>query len=410
MKQFIDGIVDLKAIIVRPGSVITKPGINVYVFGDLEGQADLLLNALIELKIVGMPAGDDLRDGRLSWIADDNTYVVQCGDQVDPGKRWATTKPDRTPELDIDALILTAYLAKVSGDRFINLIGNHEWENVIDKHDGCSGKGSECKTDPADKTRAELFGFEGIVGKILRQRHLMFKINHVLFTHAGLCTEVVEALLPGATGGVKEIISATTAFLDDHNNWGPKEEDAISSADYRLFFDSRAKPNPPEGGSDEGGSAGFSIMFNREYVVNSTRFTPGRGLIPTPLNSEINMQVIGHNKSTDADTSKVTMQYIKRDSGAAMQFVTNVEEGAQLKIPPSSECVIMADALLPRDPMIMPYMVMTFATELELECQFGSVGCDGGSCVSFGKVLGNVLPRKPRDEEQHVNVNMDDAF
>ena len=148
--------------------------------GDLDGVDALLFALLSQIGMIEVIGPSELR-----WLGGDDDYVVQCGDQIDSLRVNDRTRGSAvTPELDLHVLLLTDYLASISDGHFISIVGNHEWMNVY-------GEFNYVHPSHADLNRAALFQRDKIMGRILRRRKVMFRINDVLFSHAGLTSEAV---------------------------------------------------------------------------------------------------------------------------------------------------------------------------------------------------------------------------
>lgn len=155
----------------REASHINLSTIKLYVIGDLEGFVNLLYGALLQEKII---------NEKLEWIAPDNVYIVQCGDQLDPGKR---IEEEYIPDTDLSVIIFMDYLNIISKGRVISILGNHELMNVHNFfHDS-----KPLKNDGYNTKRKELFDFDnGLISKIIKRRNFVIKINNYIFCHGGI--------------------------------------------------------------------------------------------------------------------------------------------------------------------------------------------------------------------------------
>ena len=146
------------------------------IIGDIHGDIKRLKTILIDAKII---------NNNIEWIAEPpNTVVVQMGDQVD-----SLNRDDSIPcwEVidDIEVIYFTNLLDKFAqskGGRFISIIGNHEFMNVIGNYSYVSSKSMANN----ENKRRELFKTGGKLSPILSNRPIVLKIGELLFCHAGL--------------------------------------------------------------------------------------------------------------------------------------------------------------------------------------------------------------------------------
>jgi len=146
------------------------------IIGDIHGDIKRLKTILIEAKII---------NNNIEWIAEPpNTVVVQMGDQVDSLNR-DNSIPDWEVIDDVEVIYFTNLLDKFAqskGGRFISIIGNHEFMNVIGNYSYVSSKSMANN----ENKRRELFKTGGKLSPILSNRPIVLKIGELLFCHAGL--------------------------------------------------------------------------------------------------------------------------------------------------------------------------------------------------------------------------------
>jgi len=146
------------------------------IIGDIHGDIKRLKTILIDAKII---------NNNIEWIAKPpNTVVVQMGDQIDSLNR-DNSIPDWEVIDDVEVIYFTNLLdkfAKSKGGRFISIIGNHEFMNVIGNYSYVSSKSMSNN----ETKRRELFKTGGKLSPILCNRPIVLKIGELLFCHAGL--------------------------------------------------------------------------------------------------------------------------------------------------------------------------------------------------------------------------------
>jgi len=132
-------------------------------------------------------------NNNIEWIAEPkNTIVVQMGDQVDSLNRDESI-PDWEVLEDIEVLYFTDLLDKMAlskGGRFISIVGNHEFMNVIGNFSYVSKK--SLNNDLVK--RHNLFKPKGTLSPILCKRPIILKIGDLLFCHAGLTQDHINLL------------------------------------------------------------------------------------------------------------------------------------------------------------------------------------------------------------------------
>lgn len=154
------------------------------IIGDIHGDIKRLKTILIDAKII---------NNNIEWIADPpNTVVVQMGDQVDSLNR-DNSIPEWEVIDDIEVIYFTNLLDKFAqskGGRFISIIGNHEFMNVIGNYSYVSSKSMANN----ETKRSELFKTGGKLSPILCNRPIVLKIGELLFCHAGLTSNHIMIL------------------------------------------------------------------------------------------------------------------------------------------------------------------------------------------------------------------------
>jgi len=117
-----------------------------------------------------------------NWIAENNTLIVQLGDQID---RKEIDKNDISNKHHFKITHYTDYLKKIAIDynsNFVSVIGNHELMNI-------------------DKIRNKLD-----IREIIANRPVLFRINNYIFCHGGF------------TKFHYEILKSLKMNIDDINN------------------------------------------------------------------------------------------------------------------------------------------------------------------------------------------------
>lgn len=181
----------------------------VYVLGDLEGKIDLVYRFFIHLNLI------TYENKCIKWIGDHNTYVVQCGDQID-------RNPRPQQDTDLSVILFFEFLYYISDGHVISVLGNHELLNLDDKFfetytthtrnkDGSYTKNEFIPIDEYVIESDRNFTFTEdnkqsmnvsrlhvlntlIFQNILRYRHIAFKLDRILVSHAGILKRHIDLL------------------------------------------------------------------------------------------------------------------------------------------------------------------------------------------------------------------------
>ena len=290
----------------------------VIVIGDIEGQLHVLYNLLKELNLISYS------NRELKWL-DDKIVVVQCGDQIDQ------TRHTEAKTLDLNVLNFTDRLSRISQGRFVNIIGNHEWMNVfgdlryVHREDLVRTKKEE---------RKKSFNFSGQYGRILRRRHLVFRINNAIFSHAGITPEVAGSV----EDGIDYWIDDTNAMLDDPLNF---DQDTMSAKFSQRAWGSSSRAG--HGECQDNGDAG--MMWTRRYKYGCiSNFEMPDSLKPLAL------MVTGHNKESGGEV------FIKTPSATILR-------GDDFDVQLGGDSLIMSDTVKGKgDQTKLGYITLTTQT------------------------------------------------
>lgn len=191
-------------------TAFVKNAETIYAIGDLEGNLPLLLDWLIQRSILSKDSTD-----KFIWT-NPNLYVVQCGDQIDRSRMHAL-KPEHRMYRDVEMMIFTYLLNRMSNGRFINIIGNHELMNI--KNDFNYALPNISKDSEDNKDRIAL------IKSILETRNFIVSINDILFSHAGISDDVYKKYISNEnivetinTIGHGDLISIDIRKVNNINN------------------------------------------------------------------------------------------------------------------------------------------------------------------------------------------------
>ena len=154
-----------------PGPSIFNDIRKVASFSDIHGQYDLLVRLLVNNKII---------DKELNWIFGEGHLVI-VGDIFDRGDK-------------VNEILWLVYdledQAKEKGGRVHYLLGNHEYmvlyndlRYIHDKYH-ISSKLLDLEYD-------QLYGYNTVLGRWIRSKPTIVKINDIIFTHAGISGDFI---------------------------------------------------------------------------------------------------------------------------------------------------------------------------------------------------------------------------
>ncbi len=260
----------------------------VHLIGDLEGDATMIYSWFLQMKYI---------DESLNWIAPENLFVVQLGDQIDiDGRRTRTKEQLSIP--DYWVIIFFDYLNWKSKGHVVSVLGNHEFLNldldfryVAEEHMA---------------NREELFDKNGKIRKILERRNYIIDIGPLVCCHAGL------------TKGVIESVSQRIGSADIHQIIHD-----INSVHINMY---------PRNSKDQT----VSVIWTREYMNEQELAPKPLGeFMQNYLESQQKSMVIGHNSYNSvfycnntncSDKFTSERRLIQTDSGSALESCgTNVK-------------------------------------------------------------------------------------
>lgn len=387
----------LKDIINKRVDVIDDKNAIVYVLGDLEGQDDVLFSFLSEKKLINV---DPVRNS-IAWNStgeNSNVYVVQCGDQID-SKRLETSNTRTIPANDLHVLLLTDYLSHISNGKFISLIGNHEVQNMV-------GDFYCVHPDHVDANRITLFSFDGLMGKIVRSRNVLLRINDALFSHAGVCKETAEGLMKDY-GNLDDAIAKVHGMLDYKANFGCDHEktDKTSPGWIKYVYDAHGleKKYDENTGVETRNESNTSVLCTRKlypgnYSPDNEQpiANPEPFIVPKSLHGRIRVQITGHNKSEDEGSS---MEWIKQDNDAQSTFDTCIVTKSDktkcdentFTIDAGHTAMVMTDTVdrTLSNNYDLRYLQITW-TPADVKLVFGKFSCQSGTCpiIKLSGILG----------------------
>lgn len=176
---------------------------NLLAVSDIHGQYDIFKEFLIAHKVI---------DSNLNWIFG-NGHLVVLGDIMDRGDKvtealWLTFKMESQ--------------ALKSGGKVHYLTGNHELM-VLDNDLRYIHEKYTQTTHILDKSIADLYGKNSLIGQWLGKRPVMVRINDILFVHAGVSPDLVDTQL-----SIEEVNSLFISDIYHHNKELVREDEFLN--------------------------------------------------------------------------------------------------------------------------------------------------------------------------------------
>jgi hypothetical protein len=175
--------------------VFTCDNDNIYIVGDIHGDYQCLIHCLVDLcKVANIyKIYDDNKfktpnRENISWIKDNNSTVVFCGDMIHR-KRFSTVLDDECSDVFIlETILRLKKEANKNGGDIIIISGNHEIINILYPED---------KAYISDKnidTNLKYFTNNDFINNYISNSYAFVKINDSLITHGGLCSDYLNCL------------------------------------------------------------------------------------------------------------------------------------------------------------------------------------------------------------------------
>lgn len=354
--------------------VVYSPNAVVHVVGDLDGNLQIIYDFLISKGFLLTVPGSTA----LTWTKDTNIYVVQCGDQIDQRRR-----DDARTSFDVEVLVFMDYLQKISNNHVLSIIGNHEWMNVMsDFRYVHATNAKQTQSEERDWRaahlsdrdisyrpflgRIELFKYDGLVGRMLRHRNILLRINDAVFSHGGVPQRAVKGVKDAKE--LDQRIADLNQTVEDRGNWVKTlaVTDPYSNSDahnptgmfQNLVYDQ------------------FGILWTTEFSLKANNPSIGdTPMLPSELKSSgVRFMVTGHNKIPEIEV--VSRSGASDSSAIKARSTTSVQTQGML------EAVIGTDVILP--PLIpfpkMQYLVMTSVASKFVSLNIFNFDCTGTVC------------------------------
>lgn len=214
----------------------------VYVIGDLHGDYQCLIHCLVDLckvakidKIYNDIEFKTTNREYLSWVKNNNSTVVFCGDMIHR-KRFDNVLDDECSDIYILKTVLRLKKeAKKSGGDIIIISGNHEIINIIYPED--TTYISKKNIDSNNK----YFNNQHFIDDYIANSYAFVKINNSLIAHGGLCSDYLDCLNKFVVNYIPEInthhnIDRNKKYYKINNFTNNKPEEHILIGGNKLEY------------------------------------------------------------------------------------------------------------------------------------------------------------------------------
>jgi hypothetical protein len=209
VKFFVDNILSYENSVYEKDFIINYPSAKLYLIGDLEGDYHMIFRWFLDKKLI---------DDQLNWIADENIYVIQTGDQLDmynvPTKNVKNNlynHPYRRNrnrigqsifdfvKFDFQIVLLFEILKMLSFKKYgtpkvYSVLGNHELLNLeMALHHAILYPRNNYELENFDNiTKQRKFIIKHpIINLILSKRPIIIKFNNFIISHGGISPKIV---------------------------------------------------------------------------------------------------------------------------------------------------------------------------------------------------------------------------
>jgi hypothetical protein len=166
---------------------------NIYIIGDIHGDYQCLIHCLVDLckvcnisKIYNDIEFNTSNREYLEWNKNNTSTVIFCGDMIHR-KRYDKILDDECSDIYIlETLMRLKNEAIKNNGNIILISGNHEIMNIVIPSNHTYVSPNNVKTNDL------YFTNNNFVNKYIENSYAWIKLNNILLTHAGLCSEYLD--------------------------------------------------------------------------------------------------------------------------------------------------------------------------------------------------------------------------
>ncbi len=175
---------------------VNKSDGNIYLIGDIHGDYQCMVHCLVDLckvcittKIYNDTEFNTPNREYLEWENKNNSILVFCGDIIHRKRFEDHVLDDECSDVFmLNTLIRLKREAKKNGGDIIIIAGNHEIMNILNPNDETYTSKKNIQTNKNFFTNIKL------VNEYVSNSYVWIKINNVLITHGGLCSDYLRYL------------------------------------------------------------------------------------------------------------------------------------------------------------------------------------------------------------------------
>lgn len=222
---------------------------SIYMIGDLHGDYQCMVHCLVDLckvcdidNVYDDKENDFKKREHLKWITNNNSIIIFCGDIIHR-KRFADhVLDDECSDIFmINTLVRLKKEAKENQGDIIIIAGNHEIMNILNPSD----------TTYTSKKNIELneknFTNKKFVNEYIANSYAWIKLNNILITHGGLCSDYLRYLDENNVFDNKIMTGSGNIFnkimLGGKNITSKDEIIGFINDQYKSFFTNFDKDN-----------------------------------------------------------------------------------------------------------------------------------------------------------------------
>jgi Calcineurin-like phosphoesterase len=205
---------------------------NIMLIGDIHGDYQVFLHCLIDLCECCYISNIKNNIEHVSWKENNNSIVIFCGDIIHRQRYIDNILDDECSDILLLKTILRLQKeANENGGKVIIISGNHEIMNIINPDDNRY-------TSPFNIDRnKKYFTNNNFVNYYISQSYAWIKINDILISHGGLCSNYLNYITTDKINGQDIVAYINTKYKEFFKDYViDKNKNVDSIEGYNLFI------------------------------------------------------------------------------------------------------------------------------------------------------------------------------